>query len=63
MSILNNVIAEGQAAGQFLPGDPKRQAFFFFAFINGYGMMHSAELGDSILDEAVQAALRLIVLS
>lgn len=59
--LLSNVIAEGQQSGQFLPGDPKQMGYFFFALINGCGMMNSAEPKGIQLDDAVQAALRLII--
>ncbi|MUT68827.1 TetR/AcrR family transcriptional regulator [Paenibacillus sp. NEAU-GSW1] len=58
--LLSSVIAEGQKAGQFLPGNPKKLAFFFLAFINGCSMMHPTEPGDIVLDDAVRAALHLI---
>ncbi len=60
-ALLADVIAEGQESGEFLSGDPARMATLFFAFLNGCGMMHPAEAGDRIWDDAVPIALRLIL--
>lgn len=59
--LIARVIAEGQAEGTFLPGDPTRQALLFSALINGAGLMHPAPADDPFWQDGVQAALRLIL--
>lgn len=55
------VITEGQAAGRFHPGDPVRQAHYFYALIQGLGLMHPAPPEDPFWADAVHAAMRLLV--
>lgn len=58
--VLSKVIEEGQATGEFLPGDAQQQSLFFYALINGLGLMHPAPPDDPVWNVAVNAAMRLL---
>jgi len=60
IELLRAVVEEGQALGQFLPGDARRLALFFSGFISGVSMRYPAPPEDSIWEDAAQAALRIL---
>lgn len=60
IGLMAAVIAEGQGAGQFVAGDARQQALFFYAMIHGCGLLHIAPPDDPVWAEAARTVLRLI---